>query len=448
VFSPDGRLIALSVSPQQVRLAETGTGRTIANLSTLQPLAATPLAFSLDGTWLIARTEQKTALIWNLRRIRQRLQKMGLDWDQPPFPPEDDSPGSTLPAIRSVRVMGEALEPTARRAAELAAVDAKLRDHPDDADALFDRGWLMLRMAKPAEAITDLDRGLRLRPDDSDALFLLAEAQTQTNKPTAARATLEKYLARASDDIGARTMIGQVALQLGLLPEAADDFSKVLDADPGRDPVRYRRAQIRLRLGKLQEALADLDSLIQHYPQDAGLYELRGQVHERLGHREQAQADMKQAANSPQACAQHINNLAWRMATGPAALRDPQQALVLARKAVAMTPGQAIYLNTLGVAQYRAEQYAEAIVTVEKSLAASKGESDGFDLFFLAMARHKLGQLDRAKAGLDRALRWRREHPNPAGPGWTEELNMFQAEAEELLNAPLPPLPANPFAPE
>ena len=156
---------------------------------------------------------------------------------------------------------------------------------------------------------------------------------------------------------------------------------------------------------------------------------------------------MKQAAQSPQAGANSYNNLAWWLATGPAALRDPQQALAMAQKAVALTPGQAIYLNTLGVAEYRAGQYAEAIATLEKSLAASKGESDGFDLFFLAMARHKLGQFARARADLVRAIRWRDEHPNPRQPGWSEELNMFQAEAEQLLNAALPLLPARPFAP-
>ncbi len=64
------------------------------------------------------------------------------------------------------------------------------------------------------------------------------------------------------------------------------------------------------------------------------------------------------------------------------------------------------------------------------------------------MARHKLGQMDRARADLNRAIRWRSEHPNPSQPGWSEELNMFQAEAEELVNAALPALPTNPFAPE
>ena len=65
---------------------------------------------------------------------------MDLDWDQPTYPPEDESLGAAPPSIPSIRVVGEALEPSARRAAELAALEAKLRDHPDDADALFDRG--------------------------------------------------------------------------------------------------------------------------------------------------------------------------------------------------------------------------------------------------------------------------------------------------------------------
>ena len=447
LFSPDGRLIALTVSREQVRLAEAGTARPIAHLSTLQPLASAPWDFSPDGTRLVAGTDRNIAVLWDLRRVRQQLQAMGLDWDQPSMPQEDNSPGTALPPIRSIRVMGETLEPAARRVVELAACDALLRDHPHDADALFDRAWLRLRMSKNAEAITDLKHGLRLRPDDADALYLLAQAYSQTGDRTSMLAALDKYLERASDDIDARARKGMVALQLGRLQESAEDFTKVLDADPGRDSVRLNRAEIELRLGKFTEALADLDPLIRRYPLDSGLYSLRGQVHERLGHHAQALADMKQAAQSPQAGANSYNNLAWWLATGPAALRNPQQALVLARKAVAMTPGTAIYLNTLGVAQYRMGQYTEAVATLEKSLAASKGESDGFDLFFLAMARHKLGQFARARADLVRAIRWRGEHPNPRQPGWSEELNMFQAEAEELLNAALPPLPANPFAP-
>ena len=121
--------------------------------------------------------------------------------------------------------------------------------------------------------------------------------------------------------------------------------------------------------------------------------------------REQAQADRKRAAELPRADAHYYNDLAWRLATGPVVMRDPERALAAARKAVALAPGSALYLNTLGVAQFRAGLYAEAIDTLEKSLAASKGETDAFDLFFLAMARRKLGHVARPRADFDRALR-------------------------------------------
>jgi hypothetical protein len=41
-----------------------------------------------------------------------------------------------------------------------------------------------------------------------------------------------------------------------------------------------------------------------------------------------------------------------------------------------------------------------------KSLARSGGRTDGWDLFVLTMCRQRLGQPDRAKADLARAVAW------------------------------------------
>ena len=51
------------------------------------------------------------------------------------------------------------------------------------------------------------------------------------------------------------------------------------------------------------------------------------------------------------------------------------------------------------------------------------------------------------RADLERALKWRRDHPKPAQPGWSEELDAFEAEARSLLVVPPPELPADVFAP-
>jgi tetratricopeptide (TPR) repeat protein len=128
-----------------------------------------------------------------------------------------------------------------------------------------------------------------------------------------------------------------------------------------------------------------------------------------------------------------LNNEAWRLATGPVGERDPAKALKLIQEALKREPNNATLLNTLGVAQYRGGQYAAAIITLERSLAAGKDESDGFDLFFLAMCHAKLGDAARAKDCFDRAVRWTEGQKNlPAQ--YAEELKAFRAEAEQVLN--------------
>ncbi len=130
------------------------------------------------------------------------------------------------------------------------------------------------------------------------------------------------------------------------------------------------------------------------------------------------------------------NNRAWELVNGPEPRHDLERALTLAQRAVELAPDEDTFLNTMGTAQFRVGLHGEAIDTLERSLAASSGQSDAFDLFFLAMARHKLGQDAQAHADLDRALGWRREHPNPRQPQWSAELDAFQAEADAALAGP------------
>ncbi len=142
----------------------------------------------------------------------------------------------------------------------------------------------------------------------------------------------------------------------------------------------------------------------------------------------------------------HCNHFAWKLANAAESRRNPQRALTLARRAVDLSPNQACYLNTLGVAQYRAGQNAEAIATLERSLAINHSEFAAFDLFFLAMAHHCLGHQATARACFDRAVRWLSEQKNLSDQ-YTHELADFRAEAQALLGSPLPDLPSEVFAP-
>jgi tetratricopeptide (TPR) repeat protein len=141
------------------------------------------------------------------------------------------------------------------------------------------------------------------------------------------------------------------------------------------------------------------------------------------------------------------NNRAWELANGPEPRHDLERALTLARRAVELAPDEHTYVNTMGVALYRTGRYAEAIATLERSLAAGRGQSDGFDLFFLSMAHHRLGHATQARACFARAVGWLSERKNLPAQSVTE-LTGFHIEAEATLASPGAELPAGVFAPE
>jgi Tfp pilus assembly protein PilF len=127
------------------------------------------------------------------------------------------------------------------------------------------------------------------------------------------------------------------------------------------------------------------------------------------------------------------NNLAWLLLTAPRELRNSAEALTEARTAVELEPHSAIYRNTLGVALYRGEKFADAAAELEYSLRESHGQTDAFDLYFLAMCHHNLGDAAKAKDCFARGEDWFAKRKNRMNPLWMEELTAFQAEANALM---------------
>ncbi len=129
----------------------------------------------------------------------------------------------------------------------------------------------------------------------------------------------------------------------------------------------------------------------------------------------------------------------------PAGCRAPayRRALRVAEVACRLAPNNGLYLNTLGVAQYRSGRYSDAVTTLMRSdqlNAQPLGGSEPADLAFLALAQHRLGQTEKARDTL-RRLRETMKKPERAK---NQESQGFLREAETIEQDLV--FPADPFA--
>jgi Flp pilus assembly protein TadD len=171
-------------------------------------------------------------------------------------------------------------------------------------------------------------------------------------------------------------------------------------------------------------------------PQDSAnvLIKKATQLNSEMKHFEALKA-LRQAVTTEPTHAQARNDLAWFLSVGPAELRNPKEALAAARTAVALEK-RPTYFNTLGVALYRNQEFKEALEVLNKSVSMSNGATDAFDLYFLAMCHHRIGDGAKATDCFERAQRWVEARRGKLSQDWRRELTDFEAEAKRLLAPP------------
>jgi uncharacterized protein HemY len=119
---------------------------------------------------------------------------------------------------------------------------------------------------------------------------------------------------------------------------------------------------------------------------------------------------------------------AWFLATCPdLQFCKPDEAVVLAEKASALSPKDPLVSRTLGVALLRAGKYDAATKALEQGMKGCEG-GGAVDWFYLAMAQHGLGEKTKARQRFDLAVAWAQKH-RPRDP----DLTRLRAEAAQVL---------------
>jgi tetratricopeptide (TPR) repeat protein len=131
-----------------------------------------------------------------------------------------------------------------------------------------------------------------------------------------------------------------------------------------------------------------------------------------------------------------LNNLAWLMTTCPdRSVRDYEEAIALAERAVELAPEEGNYWNTLAAALYEARRTEEAEAAFERSMGLRDG-GDAFDWFYLARLAGERGESDTAVELYERASAWRdRTMPHEA------DLYQIHLDAARALGLDTPPPP-------
>jgi WD40 repeat protein/tRNA A-37 threonylcarbamoyl transferase component Bud32 len=130
-----------------------------------------------------------------------------------------------------------------------------------------------------------------------------------------------------------------------------------------------------------------------------------------------------------------LNELSWAVVRNPgAAAAAYREALLQAEEACRLVPDDGNIVNTLGVAQYRAGHYQQAVATLLRSDRLNTANWHGSipgDLAFLAMAYARLGQTENAKDYFHCLQETMKK------PQWAknEEAQAFLREAETVVYA-------------
>jgi serine/threonine protein kinase/tetratricopeptide (TPR) repeat protein len=208
--------------------------------------------------------------------------------------------------------------------------------------------------------------------------------------------------------------LAETVLRLDEYASAADAAEEMVKLFPGSWQEASQAFGFLMRCADRVRQDSRLSSVQQ--PKLAQIYSDRG--------RKLVRQVAEQLAHQPMA----LNNLAWALVTGADRQnQDPDLAIELAHKALEDAPNSGVIWNTLGVAQYRASNFKDASMALEKSVEFSKG-GNGVDWFFLAMSLEQLKEKEKARRWYDKAVEWMDKNKIK-----DEQLLRYREEAAELL---------------
>jgi tetratricopeptide (TPR) repeat protein len=304
---------------------------------------------------------------------------------------------------RHLSCLGDALqsrglreEATQALTKAVAVLEKTIAAGPDDVYAHIQLGNALSSLGRLDEALLMYREAARLKPNSSLALVTLGRALESYWRYDEAVATYRASLQIEPEDTSALMALGRTLVLMGRGDEGITTLRQAVHLAPNNGMAHNALGWALTNTGRSEEALAEARAGVRLIPDDSNANLNLGACLLDLGRYDEAEKAFRESIKNRPDDHFALNYLAWLLATSPEHERYAQnEAVALARKAVELSPQTASYVNTLGIALYRAGQLEEAITTLRHSAVMQFGR-DSSDWFFLSMALYRRGEIEEA----------------------------------------------------
>ncbi|WP_333839937.1 tetratricopeptide repeat protein [Pelomicrobium sp.] len=297
-----------------------------------------------------------------------------------------------------------------RHSAAEAAFQKAIRLDPKSAGGYLDLGDLyMTALHKPKEAAEAYGEAARLAPRHGGAHHGLGMALAAQRRFDEAEAAFRKAAALSPGNPLPLQALGRLHLSRGKLEPALAAFNELLEAHPDFVPARLDRGDLFMAKGEHDKAIADYQRAAQAAPKNADAQFKLGTAYHGSGRMVEAEKAYRAALKADPRHAPAHNNLAWLLAQSGQRL---DEALRLAQKAVALSPGVGTFHDTLGTIHLLRGELDPAIAAFQKAAGTQPPQAEFY--YRLGVAHRRKGNRQEAIAALKRALEIQKDFPYAA----------------------------------
>lgn len=184
-----------------------------------------------------------------------------------------------LPSVQQIRTA-----PTERLAGLLPPLEARVKSHPDDDDALRRLALLELRMGRAQAALVHARRAAKAAPFSAQSYLVLGEAFQAAGNLSGALASYVQATSLEPALVAAYLRYAQVKMQQHDDEKALHALQEALRRDPHYFAAHMLQARVLWRQGHLAQAIGAVESARAERPNDAGALLLHVELLDAAGH--------------------------------------------------------------------------------------------------------------------------------------------------------------------